>query len=405
MKKLIFMGILGLFVLGSCNSKSGNTHEEHDHGTEAHEQEGHDHEAENKEEHEGHDHDSEPAEEGHSDEIILPKQKADAAGVKVEIIEPAPFRQVIKTSGQVLAAQGDESVAVATVAGVVRFRGSVTEGMSIGRGASLLSISSSNIAEGDPVQRARIAYDMAKKEYERTKALVANKIVSDKEFAQAEQVYETARLGYEALAKNHSAIGQSITSPIGGFVKSILVKEGDYVTIGQPLVSITQNRHLFLRAEVSEKYYPYLRSIGSANFKTPYNNKVYELQELGGRMLSFGKASGDNSFYVPVTFEFDNKGDIIPGSFVEVYLLSTEMENVMSLPRTALTEEQGNFFVYLQLDEEGYKKQEVTLGADNGQSVQVLTGVKAGDHVVTHGAYQVKLASASNAIPAHSHEH
>ena len=44
-------------------------------------------------------------------------------------------------------------------------------------------------------------------------------------------------------------------------------------------------------------------------------------------------------------------------------------------------------------------------GADNGKSVQILTGVKAGDRVVTEGAYQVRLASASNAIPAHSHEH
>ena len=78
------------------------------------------------------------------------------------------------------------------------------------------------------------------------------------------------------------------------------------------------------------------------------------------------------------------------------------MENVLSLPHSALTEEQGSFFVYLQLDEEGYKKQLVTLGADNGESVQILSGIKAGDRVVTQGAYQVKLASATNAIPAHS---
>lgn len=412
MKKLIFMGILGLFILGSCNSKSGGNHEGHDHGTEAHdhEHEGHDHEHEG-EDHEGHDHEgdehsrsSEPAT-GHSDEIILPKAKAEAAGVKTSIIEPEVFEQVIKTSGQVLAAQGDESVAVATVAGVVSFRGKVTEGMSVGKGTALVTISSSNIADGDPVQRARIAYDISRKEYERMQALVKNKIVSDKEFAQAEQNYENARISYEALAKNHSAGGQAVTSPISGFVKNILVKEGDYVTIGQPLVSITQNRRLFLRAEVSEKYYPSLRTIGSANFKTPYDNKVYELKELNGRLLSFGKSAGENSFYVPVTFEFDNKGDIIPGSFIEVYLLSSPMENVLSLPRTALTEEQGLFFAYLQLDEEGYKKQEVTLGADNGKSVQVLSGIKAGDRVVTQGAYQVKLASASNAIPAHSHEH
>lgn len=404
------MGVLGLFILGSCNSKPGNNTEEHNHGTEAHDHdhEGHDHENEGHsatKECEGHNHGSEASESEHSDEIILPKAKAEAAGVKVSTIEPGTFEQVIKTSGQVLAAQGDESVAVATVAGVVSFHGKVTEGMSVGKGSTLLTISSSNIADGDPVQRARIAYEISKKEYERMKALVKNKIVSDKDFAQAEQNYENARISYEALAKGNTKGGQAISSPIGGYVKNILVKEGDYVTIGQPLVSVTQNRRLFLRAEVSEKYYPYLRTIGSANFKTPYDNKVYALKELSGRLLSFGKSAGDNSFYVPVTFEFDNKGDIIPGSFVEVYLLSTPMENVISLPRTALTEEQGLFFVYLQLDEEGYKKQEVTLGADNGQSVQILTGVKAGDPVVVNGAYQVKLASASNAIPAHSHEH
>lgn len=407
MKKYIFIGVIGLFLLGSCNSKNENSHKEHDHsehaegeacgGEEGHE--GHDHEGEEG----GH---KEEAEGAHAaDEIILPKAKADAAGVKSHVIQPGDFQQAIKTSGQILTAQGDESVAVATVAGIVSFRSKVTEGISVGRGTALLTISSKNIAEGDPVQRARVAYDVSKKEYDRMKALVKNKIVSEKEFAQAQQNYENARISYEALGKNHSAGGQSITAPIGGYVKNILVKEGDYVSIGQPLVSITQNRRLFLRAEVSEKYYSYLPGITTANFKTAYNNHTYALKELNGKLLSFGKSSGDNSFYIPVTFEFDNKGNIIPGSFVEVYLLSSPTKNVIALPRTAITEEQGTFFVYLQLDEEGYKKQEVTLGGDNGKSVQILSGVKAGDRVVTEGAYQVRLASASSAIPAHSHEH
>ena len=325
--------------------------------------------------------------------------------METSIIEPGTFHQVIKTSGQVLVAQGDESVAVATVAGIVSFSGKVIEGISINKGTPLISLSSKNMADGDPVQKARIAYEVAKKEYERMKTLVPNKIVSEKDFAQAEQAYENARISYEAVAKNHSANGQVIPSPISGYIKSLLVKEGDYVTVGQPLVSITQNRKLFLRADVSEKYYPSLRTISSANFCTPYNNKVYTLKGLNGRLLSYGKTTGDNGYYIPVTFEFDNKGDIIPGSFVEIFLLSSPMENVIALPHTALTEEQGSFFVYLQLDEEGYKKQLVTLGADNGESVQILSGIKAGDKVVIKGAYQVKLAGATNAIPAHSHEH
>lgn len=169
------MGILGLFALGACNNKNTQGHEGHGHNTVTHNNDEHDHEAEGHDhEAEGHTHGTEgecngdhkhdaadnhqgtaaghdeTAEAAHSDEIILPKAKADAAGVKVSIVEPAPFQQVIKTSGQVLAAQGDESVAVATVAGVVSFRGKVTEGMSVGSGTPLVTISSHNIADGDP---------------------------------------------------------------------------------------------------------------------------------------------------------------------------------------------------------------------------------------------------------------
>ena len=159
MKKLIFFGVLGLFILASCNSTVTHTHNEHDHGAEGHNHatEDHDHSAHGDESGEGHSHETADSHletaEAHSDEIILPKVKAEAAGVKASIIEPAPFQQVIKTSGQVLAAQGDESVAVATVAGVVSFRGKVTEGMSVGSGTPLVTISSNNIADGDPCQK------------------------------------------------------------------------------------------------------------------------------------------------------------------------------------------------------------------------------------------------------------
>lgn len=383
MKKLIFWGFLGLFILGSCKHHSESAHN-------------HEHEGNNNEV--AHD-------DTHSDEIIMCKEKAKAAGVKISEVQPGVFQQVIKTSGKILSAQGDESIVVATVPGVVKLHSKLTEGSSVGKGVSLVTLSSNNIAEGDPVQRARVAYEVSKKEYKRMKELAESKIVSDKELTQAEQVYENARISYEALNKSHSPNGQNITAPIAGYIKNILVKEGDYVNIGQPLMSITQNKRLFLRAEVSEKYYPYLRSINTANFQTPYNKKVYELNDLNGKLLAYAKASDDNSFYIPVTFEFDNKGEIIPGSYVEVYLMSSQINNVISLPRTALTEEQGHYFVYQQLCEEEYKKINVTLGADNGKDVQILTGVKAGDRIVTEGAYQIRLANAASAIPAHSHDH
>ena len=442
MKKIFFMGVMGMFLLGSCNNQSGHNHEGHDHdheghnhateaseGHEGHHHEGHTHAAHNHDDHnhDGHNHATEnhthAAEDhkvhnhnhaseakGHDhgnnpDEIILAPEKAKAAGVASSVIEPKDFRQVIKTSGQIQTAQGAESVVVANVSGVVSFQRAMVDGASVGKGATILCISADKLQDGDPAERARIAYETAKAEYERAERLVGNQIISQKEFNAIKETYENARLSYEALAKNKTAKGVAVTAPIAGYIKNLLVKEGDYVTVGQPLLTVTQNNKLYLRADVSERYYRYLNGIVTANFETPYDNQVYELEQLNGKVLSYGKASGDGSYYVPVTFSFDNKVDVVPGSFVEIYLMSKVQPNTLAIPVEALTEEQGLYFIYLQKCAESYKKQEVKLGASNGKEVEIVSGLHAGDRVVVKGAYHVKLASASNALPAHSHEH
>lgn len=379
MKKYLFMGTALLFLCGACTQQHNHEAEEAAHEAESHG--------------------------GHSDEIILTPEKAKAAGVMVETVTPGTFREVIPTSGQVLAAQGDENTLVAATAGVVSFSRTITEGMSVGRDVELLSVSAENLQDGDPVKRARIAYERAKGEYERAEKLIGERIVSEKEFNVLKENYENARIAYEALSPSKAGKGVAVKSPMAGYVKACFVKEGDYVTVGQPLLSVTQTRRLMLRAEVSERYYSRLHNIASANFQTPYDDKVYSLTDLKGRLLSFGKSSDGTSYYVPVTFEFDNRGDVIPGSFVEVYLLASERQNVLSVPVSALTEEQGLYFIYCQIDEECYRKQEVTVGANDGKRVEILSGLKGGEKVVTQGAIHVKLASASTAIPGHTHNH
>ena len=400
MKKIYLVGAMCAYLFAGCAGNASQAgHDEHNHELEAHD---HDHEGH---EHEGHDHEHE-AGGTHPGEIVFKKALAEAVGLQTVTVNPAPFTDVIKTSGRVMAAQGEESVIVATVPGVISF-GSLpfVDGTAVRKGQAVLSIASNALSDGDVAAKAKFAYETAKKEYERMQALVGDKIVSAKDFEQARLNYENAKVAYEAIAGKQTAKGVSVVSPLNGYLKNIQVKEGDYVTVGQPLATISQNGRLVLRAEVSEKYYNYLPSIQSANFCTPYDNVTYKLSDLRGRLLSYGKASDTNSFYVPVTFEFDNKGAIIPGSFVEIYLLTAPMQNVISVPVSALIEEQGVYSVFVRVHEEAYKKVPVTLGADNGSEVQILSGLNAGDEVVTVGAYQIKLASASNAIPAHTHNH
>ena len=89
---------------------------------------------------------------------------------------------------------------------------------------------------------------------------------------------------------------------------------------------------------------------------------------------------------------------------MEVFLLGTPQENVISIPVSALTEEQGIYFVYIQTGNEEYQKREIAIGENDGKNVRVLSGLDSGDKVVVKGAYQVKLASNSSVLPeGHSH--
>lgn len=393
--------LLSLIFFVGCETQTVKHPEQeiHNHETEHH---NHDHDAEL---HEGHDHRTTETSQNPVDEIIFTAEQAARTTFEVQKITPKTFHQVVKVAGQILPAPGDEFVVVATSNGVVSFNSPrLTEGSTVKKGQTLFHISSKNMAEGDFYSKTQANFETAKANYERAESLVKDKIISQKEYGNAKLEYENARIAFSAVSGNKTSKGVGINTPITGHIKNILVKEGEYITVGQPLATVSQNRHLVLRAEVPERYYSALKTIGSANFQTPYDNKLYELSALNGRLLSYGKTSMGNSFYIPITFEFDNKGEVIPGSFVEVFLISSPIVNTIAIPISALTDEMGYFYVYVQLDAEGYRKQEVTLGANNGKEVQILKGLQSGDRVVTQGAYQVKMAAFSGAIP-HGHEH
>ncbi len=394
MKRTILLTITILsYILWSCSGSS--SHEAHQHSDHIEE---HDHE---HSESEGHDH----AAEGHGDEIILKKAEAEAIGLTTKTMKPERFHSVIPCSGTLSAAQGDEMTVVAPVAGVVSLAGRhIADGSQVGKGSVLLHLSSKRLAAGDPASKAYIDYETARKAYERAGELVKDQIISRQEYEQTARDYETARLAYEAMGGSRS--GSAVQAPMTGYLKNILVSDGDFVEMGQPLMTLSQNRRLQLRAEVPQRYYKELPTIVTANFKTTYDDRVYDLTQLNGKLLSYGRGTLAGGAYVPVVFELDNRGEVVPGACVEVYLRSSAVDNALVVPVSALTEEQGIYFVYLRLDEEGYKKQEVSIGDTDGANVRILSGLHEGDRVVTRGVYQVKLAANSGVIPeGHSHNH
>lgn len=420
-KQAILLLTIGAYLLASCANNAHqhdhdhsheHNHETHQHATHDHSHEGHDHSNEHTHDHshEGHDHShTQAATAAHSHDheagISLKEGEAEAIGLTTETVTPGVFSSVIKCTGHVVGATGDVVTVVAPQAGTVHYAQSWAEGAAVSTDAALFTISSRNVGSGDAAERARVSYETAKAAYERAQKLIGDKIISEREFEAARETYEQARLAYEAMGSGKSG-GSAARTSKGGYITRLWVNEGDYVEAGAPLATVAQNKRMQLRADVPQRYYNELPAITSANFVTPYDNTVYKLSDMNGKLLSYGRNAGETSYFVPVTFNFDNRAAIVPGSSVDVYLLGQTRNNVISLPMESITEEQGLFFVYRRLCVNDFEKVEVKTGLSDGSRIEILSGVNPGDKIVVNGVYRVKLAANSNVLPeAHNHNH
>jgi RND family efflux transporter MFP subunit len=254
-------------------------------------------------------------------------------------------------------------------------------------------------------REARTNLEKTEADLKRVEPLLADKIISQKDYLEIKNRYDQARIQFDIVSRNYTQGGQAVSSPMTGFIKHIRVRSGEFVQAGQPLAVITNNLSLQLEAEVPVRFSAQLPFISEANFKTYHNDSVYNTRQLDGKVISYGKALPDNTTLLPIYFSLTNDGTLIPGESVEVYLKSGPVKNAFVVPVRALIEELGNYYVYVQVGGESFDKREVKIGGQDGKYVHILSGVNQGERIVTRGARIIKLASQSGSVPGHGHEH
>lgn len=345
-------------------------------------------------------HPEEAPQSGHS-EIVLHREQAERFGLCVDTIHPGTFAEVIRVTGQIIDSPLSASVVTAPTAGVVKFVSGIQQGASVKAGAAVATISASGIAGGDRNTADRAALEAAKRELDRVTPLHQKGIVSTKDYNAALQAYELAKAQFSPSAASGTA--KAVSS---GVIGDLLVSNGQYVEAGTPIASVSANRRLTLRADVPDRYYSEVARVGNAHIVLPHDGSTVDLASLNGKKVTGESGQRVSPGYIPVYFSFDNKGLTLPRTIVDVYLIGAPRSGVLSVPVTAISEQQGHNFVYVQLDDECYEKVPVTLGASDGVRTEVVSGLKGGETVVSTGSTAVRLAETSGVVPeGHSHSH
>lgn len=370
MNRIIFLTLLSLFVSCSGSSKSEDHH------------------------HEGEEHVSAAG-------VKISSEQIDNFKISFNTIATAPFREVIKTVGVIESSGSDIYTVIAKKSGVVKLAEGITQGASIDQGKLIATISSAGLEGGDVSQAAVANLNVAKAEYERLKPLYEDRLITASQFREAERAYEEAK----ALAGSKPAVGfSSESSPVKGVITNLLVNSGEYVEKGSPIAIISKNAQMTLKAELPMRLSSSVAEIESANFIPEGSNETVKLDELQGKKISGASVANDDNGYIPVYFSFS--GNPAYRGFAEVFLLGKQRNGVISVPRSALLEMQGNKYVYAKNNHGNYEKRLVYTGEEDGELVEIKNGLKTGDEIVSNGASVVRMLELSSvAPPAHTHNH
>ena len=343
------------------------------------------------------------------DEISFLKEQAWKIDFAIEQVKRKDIHEIIRTSGEILPVKGEETMLSTNTSGIVFFKSkNLMEGRETRAGEVLFTVSSKGMTEENLEEKFRVAkarLEKTKADFERSKTLLGQKVIAQKEFDERQMEMDIAEAEFQTLAHNFKSDGIVFKAPFSGIIKNLPVSDGEFVEEGEELVTLTRNRKLLLEGEVSQRHFSQLKNIRSAHFKMPSQDEVYRIEDFNGKLVSYGKVMEQNEHHIPIIFEVDNRGDLLAGSFVDLYLLTRPVQDVLVIPKSALMQDYGQFYVYVQTRGESFEKREIKLGIEDGREVQVLSGIEEGEWLVTKGAYQIKMASMSSAIPAHGHSH
>jgi membrane fusion protein, heavy metal efflux system len=265
--------------------------------------------------------------------------------------------------------------------------------------------------------REMAALRVASRAYERAKALVAGKAISEGEFQAREGEYLTKKAAAEAAERSLHLYGQdddeiarlrkaaesdgslpsgdpprlTLRAPFAGRVIDRKVTPGSLVEALQPLMTLADLSTVWVFLQAYEKDLALL----SKGLAVTIRSEAYPQVSFKGRVDFLGSVVDETSRTVKLRATVDNPDERLrPGMFVkarvDVPKPAAEAKTILAVPQSALQTLEGRITVFIQLRPGVFGRHFVETGHSFEGFTEVLAGVKPGDVVVTEGSFILK---------------
>ena len=263
---------------------------------------------------------------------------------------------------------------------------------------------------------ARLAREEAQRDHARMKELFHYEAVPEKRLHQARMVLEAAEEEFrEATARLEQARSSSgidasrhlpLRSPIDGVIGNTHALPGVLLEQGTPLFRVVDPSVLWLEVKVPESMLGRTLGATAAWFTVKgYEQAIHVGGAYPGKLIASGMVVDPVTRTASFFFEFPNRHELRAGMLAHANLLTGDPTERTAVPATAIIDDDGQSVVYVQLDGETFQRRPIRPGIRQGAWVSIEEGVTPGERVVSRGAYRLRLASATDAVPDHGHAH
>ncbi len=230
--------------------------------------------------------------------------------------------------------------------------------------------------------QAQAAFLNSQKNYERMKNLLKEGAISQQAFDQVETGYDVAKANFDAARST-----VEITSPISGLVTAINVSIGDLANPQMPMATIANIGRMKAKFNVGESDVP--------SFFVGQSVQVYsemkpeEIQT--GKIFQLSNSANVQSRTFEMQAIFTNTKDrwFKPGMFCRVNVNMQTKKDALVIPLAAIVKSSNGDGIYLINEDKSYFKT-ITTGITDGNLIEVISGLKAGDKIVTLGMNNLK---------------
>ncbi|RCR68273.1 efflux RND transporter periplasmic adaptor subunit [Larkinella punicea] len=287
------------------------------------------------------------------------------------VAEGTVSQQLVKTGNLIPFKEADITATTAGKVTQVNF----DLGSSIRQGATLVQLD--NKLKELSLEATRLNIEKLKKDVTRYTTLLAGNATTEIQLNETKYNYENAVNQAEQIQKQIA--DANVKAPISGRIVKKNIEPGEYITVGTVLGTVLDVARLKVQVPVNESDVYRLREGQTVRVSAD----VFPGKTFNGR-ISYIAPQGTEEHNYPVEITIDNAGGLKAGTFVNVDFSQKSNQKALQIPRMALVESIKNPYVYV-VNGNTVQKRVIKVGREFDDSIEVLSGLSAGDQVVTTG--------------------